>query len=444
FEIHKTIPNYLVSSQQTTDEESGIFQTDGKNIVDKNGQSVQIRALGCDYTAYNRFYNLEKFAQWAKSSGANALRLAFNVPGYRVSHTEYDPELMDQALKIVTEDYGLYAILDSHHYWATSEIQGWEDVLPNHKSDWIETWVDIAERYKDNEMVVMYELANEPYGSGGEELRNTYYEVTDAIRATGDNHIVLCSIPERTFVYEVEKTNPESTWYDPSQIRENMALNIHSWHHFDNDEWFKENTEGVDQVAEIVASEWIATALNYEEILDCPVLLGEFGVYNHDMDSSNVYENSLKINWAENYDLSWMNWMCEQWNNYAPTFWQDFVSQEFEGNVDRNPTISGSFNFEEFDALPFNIWDHIDKSKSQRYQEPGYNRWGVTFVSIPQNYPITFTGECKLRVQVWGSGQPYWGTITKDYFVDIPAGQSWTIGNSQNPIEGYTMVYAWD
>ena len=427
------------------------LHVEGQWIVDENGNRIQLRGAGCDYTAYNKRDWLETFVSWMKQTGCNVMRLAFNVPGHRVAQTEYDPIKMDTTLDLL-EQNGIYAILDSHHYWATTEIQGWDDVLPKYKDEWIQTWVDIANRYKNRSVIAMYELDNEPYGSGGSELRNTYYECIDAIRATGDNHIVCGSIPERTWIYEAEGTpSKPPTWSDPSQIRSNMCLTIHNWHGYNPDGWFKDDESTVYNVAEMVASEWLATGTYYRERLGCPIVLGEFGVYNYDLASPDVRDNQLKIQLAEQLGLPWWTWMMEQWSQYAPNFWLDFVNQKLGGPFaspylpPEVPVYSG-FDLHTFPALPFNIWTKINETLStSRIREPGYSRWGVCMEMVPQNNPVVFFGPCRLRVQVWGNNtQPYWGTIIKDYYIDLAEGETWTIGGAENPIEGYTVVYAWE
>lgn len=424
---------------------------EGQWITDGDGNRIQLRAIGCDYTAYNKWDWFETFVGWAKQTGVNAIRLAFCVPGHRVAQTEYDQAKMDKAINYL-EANGLYAILDCHHYWTTEEVQGWDDVLPKYKDEWIQTWVDIANRYKDRSVIAVYELVNEPYGSGGAILRNAYYECIDAIRATGDNHIVCASIPERTWIYEADGTaSGPATWSNPSQIRENMCLNVHNWHGFDsNDEWFQGSDTSENYIAaEHVASEWIATALYYRDKMDCPVLLGEFGVYNYDMDGADVQSMKLKIEMAEEYGLGWMTWMCEQWHQYAPNFWTTFVNQRMGGSFGSailSNNIDTSFDLHTFPALPANIWTNINETASTyRIREVGYSRWGVSMIAVPQNYPVAFAGPCTLRVQVWSSGtQPYWGTVVYDYYVTLTDGETWTIGNSENPIQGYTIVYEWE
>ena len=427
------------------------LHVEGQWIVDEDGNRVQLRGAGGDYYAYGRINTwLQDYVNWMKQTGCNCMRLAWCVPGYPVHDTQYDPAKMDLVLDLL-EANNIYAILDCMHYWAIPEVHGWEDVMPNHEPDWINCWVEIANRYKDRSVVAMYELLNEPFGSGGLELRSAYQRCIDAIRAVGDNHIVCLSIPERTWIYEVEGYPwREVTWGDPSQIPPNTVLNIHSWHGYNPDGWFKDDETQHYKVAEMVASEWLATATYYREKLGCPIVLGEFGTYTYDFAHPNIEAMRLKIQMAEQLGLSWWAWMLDHWVQEYPEFWLRFVNEKLGGPfgspylAPNIPTYVG-FDLHTFPAFPFNIWTRINESESQRYREPGYNRWGVCMVTVPQQYPVAFFGPCKLRVQVWGGNtQPYWGNIIKDYYVDLAEGETWTIGSPENPIEGYTVVYAWE
>lgn len=426
------------------------LHVEGQWIVDEDDNRIQLRGAGGDYYAYGRIDTwLPTYISWMKQTGCNVMRLAFCVPGHRVAQTEYDPEKMDYVLNLL-EQNGIYAVLDCHHYWATVEIQGWDDVLPKYEEDWIDTWVSIANRYKNRSVIAMYELDNEPYGSGGATLRDAYQRCIDAIRATGDNHIVCFSIPERTWIYEADGKNPSTpaTWNNASQIPSNTCLNIHNWHGYNPDGWFKDDESNTYKVAEMVASEWLATATYYREKLNCPIILGEFGTYSYDLSHANVREMQLKIQMAEDLGLSWWAWMLDHWIQDSPNFWIDFVNTKLGGPFTTAylppevPTYS-DFNRTTFPALPFNLNAKI-VSYTRSY-EPGYNRWGVCMVTIPQNYPMTFGGPCRLRVQVWGNNtQPHWGTIINDYYIDLAEGETWTYPSVDYPLEGYTVVYAWE
>ena len=67
----------------------------------------------------------------------------------------------------------------------------WESVYNQRKT--VDLWKRIAQRYKDEEWIAGYDLINEPNWDipEGKLLRDLYGEITDAIRAEGDNHILF-------------------------------------------------------------------------------------------------------------------------------------------------------------------------------------------------------------------------------------------------------------
>jgi len=225
-----------------------------------------------------------------------------------------------------------------------------------------------------------------------------------------------------------------------------MCLNLHNWHSYNPDDWFKDDETKTYNVAELVASEWLATATYYREKLGCPIVLGEFGTYNYDLTHPNVREMQLKIQMAEQLGIPWWTWILDEWIKSAPTYWINFVKQKLGGAFASSylpadiPTYQG-FDVHTFPALPFNIWTRINETLSSPYLRGDWNRWGVCFVGLTEGKNVVFTGPCLLRVQEWGNNtRPFWGIITKDYYVNLTEGQTQTI----RPTEGFTMIYAWE
>ncbi len=434
------------------------LHVEGQWTVDSNGNRIQLRGAGGDYTAYSHADWLATYISWMKQTGSNCIRLAFNVPNPQSlwqegQQTDFDFSLMDSTLNLLSQN-GLYAILDCHHYWANASVQGWTDILPGFEQQWINFWVSVSQRYKNNPTIAIYELDNEPFGTTGVELRNAYYSAIQAIRATGDNHIVMVSSPEReTFQYT---TSPSATWNNSSQILGNMTVDIHDWYNYgqggnQGENWFPNDaasSPNQNVTAEMVASEYVSAAVAMRAKLGCPVVLGEFGVYNYSMSSAGVKGFKLTIQMAEQYGIPWSAWMLDHWIQDSPNFWPTFVTTQLGGAFISN-YVSGSiavnqtFNYNTFPAVPVNIWNIMNLTLSYRTQENGYNFWGVTFVTIPNDNPTpTFFGPCTLRIQSWGYTRPTWGTITEEYFVTLATGQTWS-ASQLDANAGYTVVFAW-
>ncbi len=111
------------------------------------------------------------------------------------------------------EKYGIYIILDMHgapggqsknHSTGKAgrnELYENEDKM----NSCVELWTTIAERYKDNEIIAVYDLLNEPQNNGGyigdysweagskeaaTQTNKAYDILYKAIREIGDNHII--------------------------------------------------------------------------------------------------------------------------------------------------------------------------------------------------------------------------------------------------------------
>lgn len=443
------------------------LHVEGQWIVDSNGNRVQPRGAGCMYTAYGRTEWLEQYIHWMKETGCNVIRLGFNVPNPNnkwvtpSGTTPYNVDDMKATLNLLAQN-GIYAILDDHEWAGTAAVQGYEWVLPDYEREWIDCWVSIAQTFKNNPTIAAYELENEPYGwidspnndyAPNSTLTQAYYACIQAIRATGDNHIVMCAIPEGSspqfsMTGVLPQANP--TFNSSSQILPNMCVDIHDWHNYNPDDWFKDDeSSNTSIVPELVVSEYIADALAYRTMLNCPVFLGEFGTYNYspnNMDSADIRAVQLDIEMAEQYGLPWLTWDMDAWIQYAPTYWLTFVSTKLGGPfisnyVPSSVAVNQTFNMYTFSASPFNIWTYINETASQRYQEYSYNVWGVTDITVPGPNPVVFYGPCTLRVQGW-EGRPDWGNITDNFIVTLSAGQ--TYDASTNTAQyGYTVVYAW-
>ena len=428
------------------------LHVDGQWIVDEIGRRVQLRGAGGDYTAWSDgdLTAVQTYLTWLKETGGNSIRLAFTVPNngswQSPSDTPYNSTYMDQVVNLCAAN-GIYAILDCHEYYAVNAYQGWTSVLPTYEQAWINNWVNIANRYKNNSVVAIYELANEFTGPNVTATRQIFYDGINAIRATGDNHIVMC------FDGVSGASISSGIWTNSSQILPNMCVSNHGGAKFgvvgpQGRDWFPEDSHtspNQNITAELVASTLVANALNDRAILGCPVFLGEFTCFNLSLDSPNVRFYQLLIEMAEQYGVPWLAWETDQWYQYAPTFWTDFCNQ-FLGGAFTSPYVPDTvpviqtFDMATFPALPFNIWQYMDASQS--FINYPYEWLGVCLVYKSESvYPLSFHGPCMLRVQTWGSqaySEPYWGTVSNDTIITLAANQTWDATTQIN-----TVVYAW-
>lgn len=175
--------------------------------------------VGEDYAAsfwrtFKDNYITEDDIRFIKSTGANTVRLPlhyklFTDEDYLGLYSAQDGfERVDKLLGWC-KTHGVYVILDMH---CAPGGQGGGTVDGGYGYPWLfadtayqdqllELWVKIAERYRDNEYVLGYELLNEPIEHRPNEdnwdslyypmLEPLYKRITAAIRAVDSNHIIL-------------------------------------------------------------------------------------------------------------------------------------------------------------------------------------------------------------------------------------------------------------
>ncbi|MDC1106833.1 cellulase family glycosylhydrolase [Prolixibacteraceae bacterium] len=242
--------------------------------------------------------DVDSMAQW----GFNSLRLAmhynqFTPPIERESasnlskheYTWYESgfERVDQVLSWCKAN-NMYLILDLHAApggqgrnadisdYDPNKLSLWEDVNNRHKM--VALWKKLADRYKNEAWIGGYDLLNETNWSelkndNNQMLWSLLEECTDAIRSTGDNHIVFLEGNDWANNYD---GLPETLWDD------NIAISFHKY-------WNNVDANSLD---------WI---IEKSDKYDVPLWLGESG------ENSNVWYTHL-IKLCESKDIGWSWW----------------------------------------------------------------------------------------------------------------------------------------
>ncbi|HBA85152.1 MAG TPA: glycoside hydrolase family 5 [Verrucomicrobia bacterium] len=139
------------------------------------------------------FQVLDQIIQWSKNHGLKVILDMHACPGGQASEPYADPE---------------------HTFWVWStELSNWVEAgvaclwqdnqeyfnqtgrtAASNKQRMADIWQTIANRYKDEQAVLGYELINEPHlpdGVTSNDLRNLLIQVTSAIRAVDTHHILF-------------------------------------------------------------------------------------------------------------------------------------------------------------------------------------------------------------------------------------------------------------
>lgn len=222
-------------------------RVEGKNFVDENGNKIFLKGINLgnwlnpegymfhlkDVNSYRLIDNLikelvgpeeaNKFwksfrdnyitredIEFIKKSGFNHIRVPFN---YKLFLNEDNPEIyyeegfkrLDDVIKWCKE-FNLYVILDMHAAPGgqtgdnIDDSWGYPFLFENNLMQLatIDLWKKIAERYKDEKIILGYDLLNEPiphYLENKEELNKLleplYKKIVSAIRSVDKNHIIF-------------------------------------------------------------------------------------------------------------------------------------------------------------------------------------------------------------------------------------------------------------
>lgn len=231
-------------------------------------------------------YITEDDIRFIKSTGANTLRLPvhyklFTDEDYMGLDSAQDGfKRIDNLLKWC-KSQGLYVIIDMH---CAPGGQGGGTVDGGYGYPWLfadesyqdkleEIWVSIAERYKDNEYVLGYELLNEPIEHRpGEDnwdvlyyplLEPLYKRLTAAVRAVDANHIILLG---------GTRGNTEFSMFTDWNFDDNIMYTCHCYY-----AWLRGTTDLVRFRTEVEDGSTLKGLIDFRQKTGKPMFVGEAG-----------------------------------------------------------------------------------------------------------------------------------------------------------------------
>lgn len=309
----------------------------GKQIFDQEDNELLLRGVGLggwmlpegymwgSHGYYNRprrfeelisYYMEEEASKWwdtyyqtwisdqdfelIKKHGYNSIRLPMN---YRLLMEEND---MDET--VVFHEYGfnmidyiieqckknnLYLILDLHGApggQTGANIDDSKEDYPHlyeneiYQSQLITLWEEIAKRYKDEEIIAMYDLLNEPIPAKFNHL-NKYLEplhekIIKAIRKIDTNHAIC--IEGENWASEVKTIT--------RKLDDNIILHFHKY-------WNEPTVETIQRF------------LDKQEELDMPLYMGEGG-------ENDLYWYSANFKLYQQHNIGWNFWAYKKRKNH--------------------------------------------------------------------------------------------------------------------------------
>lgn len=239
---------------------------------------------------------------FCKSHFLNTVRLPFYTrffngwPNKPIVMEQHMEEFIDPVVKSARA-HDMYVILDDHEYFHERIDEGdargtqtsavWREETVNH---WIESWVKVATRYKDEPTVLGYELCNEPNGIPAETVRDWYTRCLKAIRQVDKRHIILVGTNDWSHSRAMEKTwGPVAKTVDAPYNQ--VVFAFHDYPK-DNEPW--------------IVQKHITT---FRDKYSVPVMCTEFGAtwWDHDETTCRQFQSGMMSLFSKE-NVGWMIW----------------------------------------------------------------------------------------------------------------------------------------
>ena len=177
------------------------IKVEGNKFVDPKGNELIFRGL-----FFSDPVKLVRDGQWnegyfaeAAAWGANVVRFAVHPANLNSMGWEETFQAMDQGVEWAKQ-HGMYVIMDWHSIGNLKEARFTSDMYNTTLEETFKFWRTVAERYKDEPTVALYELFNEPTvtapGVGDcswTEWKEIQEQLIDAIRGINPHAICLCA-----------------------------------------------------------------------------------------------------------------------------------------------------------------------------------------------------------------------------------------------------------
>jgi endoglucanase len=250
----------------------GMLSVKGTQIVDKNGNPVQLKGVSLFWSQWgSKYWNEDAISYIVSNWHVNVIRAAMGVDsGGYLENKEAEKAKVINAVNIAVK-LGIYVIIDWHDHQAS-----------RHTNEAAAFFREMSEMYKDTPNV-MYEPWNEPLMNDKWKDVKEYSEgIIKIIRSSGARNIIMVGSPSWS-------RDVDSASLDPITNYNNIAYTFHFY--------AGDHKQGVRDKAEFAIGRGLA--LFVSEWGTC-LASGNGGF--------NPQESDLWIKFMDKYNLSWCNW----------------------------------------------------------------------------------------------------------------------------------------
>lgn len=181
--------------------QNGWVTVKGNKFIDPQGKEIVFRGL-----CFSDPVKLVREGQWTEEYFAEAAAWGSNIVRFAVHPTNLNAlgwdrtfEAMDQGIEWAKK-YGLYVIMDWHSIGNLKDERYTSPMYNTTKAETFKFWRTVAQHYKDEPTVALYELFNEPTvtneGLGDcswTEWKELQEQIIDTVRTYNPRAVCLCA-----------------------------------------------------------------------------------------------------------------------------------------------------------------------------------------------------------------------------------------------------------
>lgn len=296
----------LIDTTQTPPDSADVFE-----INAKLGRGINIgNALEAPNEGEWGVTLTEEYFELIKTQGFNSVRLPIRWSTHASEYSPYNIETpffervkwaVDQVLS-----RDMLAVINIHHY---------EEMMTDprdHKVRFLSLWKQIAAKFKNYPIELIFEILNEPTNALTDTLWNEYLvEALDVIRETNPTRIVIIGPPDWNSIGGLSKlklpqddTNIIVTvhYYNPFQFTHQGAEWVGG-----SDAWLGTTWTAKQSQKQNVINDF-SSVLNWSLANSRPIYVGEFGSYYKADMNSRVAWTTFVARHLESIGFSWAYW----------------------------------------------------------------------------------------------------------------------------------------
>ena len=257
---------------QTYVEMYGQLRVQGRYLVDKNGNPVQLRGMSLFWSQWGSKYWNRDVIRWVKNDWrVNIIRAAMGVEsGGYLSNPTYHKDLVNTVVQACIDE-GIYVIIDWHDHNA-----------PQHVNDAVNFFKEMAQRWGSYPNVI-YEIFNEPdQDDSWDGIKNYAYQVIQAIRQYDPDNVILVGTPNWCQDVDVASQSPLTGVT-------NVMYTLH-FYAASHKAFYRQKAQ---------------TAINN----GLPIFVSEFGTCEYTGDGAYDFaETDAWLSFLDTNKISWCNW----------------------------------------------------------------------------------------------------------------------------------------